>query len=1028
MNEPGLSCQDEWRRAAVRAAPLLGLDYVDVSDDQTTLTVFFLGKAPTKIEKQNVRISGGTRIRQIQVTGITVHRQKDPALDDSMDVRVDQAGDFSMYTLSVVKLDDAGHPTDQPMDRFDPRYNAVDFSFKAGCPTDLDCKRQAACPPPQRLQPEINYLAKDYASFRQLILDRLAVTVPAWQESHVPDLGITLVELLAYAGDYLSYYQDAVATEAYLDTARQRISVRRHVRLVDYAMHEGCNARTWVTLLAEDNDQFCPAQYYFVTAFPGAPAANPLTSADLANVPSSSYEVFEPLWPRGGQFCIRAAHNEIHLYTWGDRKCCLAVGATSATLADQWVPPASTHPAHQPGAPGGTQSRHPSPAPSPMPPGKAPDPISRGRVTSSNAPPHRAAAPGAAAAGHTGSRGSPETHRALNLHVGDVLIFEEVVGPKTGVPPDADPTHRQAVRLTKVTPGVDKLYNAPQGQPVVEIEWAAEDALTFPLCISAQGPPPDCTFMENVSVARGNVILVDHGASIGEMLGAVPTETTAERCPTQCEPADVGIMPSQFRPTLAQRPLTFSQPIPRGVCSALEMIAQNPRNASPQIALSSIPPAPGCPEGATPPCQIPPLYTFDDILDPTGLAKRLKQLPDAASQFLYAQLSSATRQLLKDYDGARALPRTLRDDLVADLNALLESWSPRGDLLESGAFDPDLVVEMDNDGFGHLRFGDGDLGRMPDAGAAFRAGYRVGNGTAGNVGAETIAYIVRRPSSPGDDQGKTLSGVIPRNPLPAIGGTAPEPIEEVKMFAPDAFRVVLERAIIADDYATLAADNDRRLEERYADSATNDAATADPDSFCLAPFSRVQHAKATLAWTGSWYEALVAIAPAGTDQVDPQLLKDIASYLERYRRIGHDLAVKAASYVPLDLALTVCVLPNYLRDHVEAALLDVFSNRVLPDGRLGFFYPDNLTFGQGIYVSQIVAAAQAVPGVQSVQVARLERYEIGEPASSPPVEPATEEVPSMGVLSIGPFEIARLDNDPNFPENGRLEVDLRGGR
>ena len=47
-------------------------------------------------------------------------------------------------------------------------------------------------------------------------------------------------------GDYLSYYQDATATEAYLGTARQRVSVRRHARLLDYAMHDGCNARVWV--------------------------------------------------------------------------------------------------------------------------------------------------------------------------------------------------------------------------------------------------------------------------------------------------------------------------------------------------------------------------------------------------------------------------------------------------------------------------------------------------------------------------------------------------------------------------------------------------------------------------------------------------------------------------------------------------------------------------------------------------------------------------------------------------------------
>ena len=92
----------------------------------------------------------------------------------------------------------------------------------------------------------IDYLAKDYASFRRLMLDRLSVLVPDWRERNPADSWSTLVELLAYAGDHLSYFQDAVATEAYLGTARRRISVRRHARLVDYAMHEGCNARAWV--------------------------------------------------------------------------------------------------------------------------------------------------------------------------------------------------------------------------------------------------------------------------------------------------------------------------------------------------------------------------------------------------------------------------------------------------------------------------------------------------------------------------------------------------------------------------------------------------------------------------------------------------------------------------------------------------------------------------------------------------------------------------------------------------------------
>ncbi len=98
----------------------------------------------------------------------------------------------------------------------------------------------------------------------------------------MPDLGITLVELLAYAGDYLSYYQDAVATEAYLGTARQRISVHRHARLVDYWMHDGCNARAWLTISTDIDQQFDPAQIFFITPYPGSPVDNHvLAAADL---------------------------------------------------------------------------------------------------------------------------------------------------------------------------------------------------------------------------------------------------------------------------------------------------------------------------------------------------------------------------------------------------------------------------------------------------------------------------------------------------------------------------------------------------------------------------------------------------------------------------------------------------------------------------------------------------------------------------------------------------------------------------
>jgi hypothetical protein len=180
---------------------------------------------------------------------------------------------------------------------------------------------------------------------------------------------------------------------------------------------------------------------------------------------------------------------------------------------------------------------------------------------------------------------------------------------------------------------------------------------------------------------------------------------------------------------------------------------------------------------------------------------------------------------------------------------------------------------------------------------------------------------------------------------------------------------------------------------------------------------RVQRAAATLRWTGSWYEVLVAIDPRGTETANEKLLEEIDRHLYRYRRMGHDVVVKSAVYVSLDIALTVCVQPDYLRGHVKAALLKVFSNRLLPDGRHGFFHPDNLTFGVGVALSQLVAIAQAVTGVASVKVTRLQRFGEGDKGEL-----------DSGILPLSSLEIARLDNDPNFPENGKFELTMGGGR
>jgi hypothetical protein len=956
---PSASCKDDRRRDAVRAKlDWNGLDYLEVSEDQLTLRVFFLGKAPSQLLrrpdeepaaykkrlKQSVHIEGGRRIRGINVVDVEIHQAKDPKtgkvdpeLDDWMDVRVDKYGDFSPYTLRLVGVEN-----------IDPFYDHLDFTFKAGCPSDLDCLPAAVCPPPALNEPEIDYLAKDYASFRQVILDRLALVMPDWQERHVPDLGIALVEVLAYAGDHLSYYQDAVATEAYLDTARQRISVRRHARLVDYRMHEGCNARAWVCIETDTDllasNALDPQKVYFITGLNEAlrVSGSVLTPEDLRNVPASQYEVFEPMTRQPIE--LYEAHSRMCFYTWGERECCLPKYATSATLKDSCdqAPLKSTQPSKQ----------------------KAPYQPSAQQYSGVATPQSQA----------------PE--RKLHLQAGDVLIFEEVKGPKTGDPNDADPKHRHAVRLTKVTPDQDPL----DGTPIVEIEWAVEDALPFPLCLSVIGPAPGCAYIDDISIARGNVVLVDHGRTEPpEVLGVVPCIATQAECDCEGHPADITFVPGRYRPKLAKAPLTFGERLPKDdkpqgqFIAATTLMLQDAREALPQIELNSITAAP-----ATNCEGIGPLFKLEDKLDPTKLISTLRDTSSPIAQVLRARFSKETLQLLDPKNGGDAISVALKNALIKELAQWLQAWYAQPDLLSSQPDDPHYVVEIDNDGYAHLRFGNGELGRLPEAGLSFFATYRVGNGSAGNVGAEAISHLVLRDT--------TLSGatVRVRNPLPALGGTDPEPVAEVKLFAPAAFRKELQRAITADDYAQL-------VQRDFKD--------------------KVQRAAGTLSWTGSWYEAQIAVDQLGGEEAEPSLLDEIKSRLYRYRRIGHDLAVQPAHYVSLDIAMTVCVLPHYLRGHVEAELLDVFSNRLLPDGRKGFFHPDRLTFGGGIYLSQLVAAAQAVTGVESVVVTKLQRQ----------FEPPNGEIKN-GVLPLGPLEIARVDNDPSFPEHGKLVLDVRGGR
>ncbi len=868
-------CCDRLRRARVAqpGSGLNGIDWLDVLDSeaplesprQQTLLVHLLKPVDAALEAllaggEAVGIDGGDRQRArpawaapalsppaAATAAEVAFFAALPDADRVVTVRTDTTGDFSRFLLRLRRS--ATDP--RPPAGFDPELAAIDFSFKVECPQPFDCLATVECPPPVTAEPELDYLARDFEPLRRLVVGRMRALMPDWTTSSLADLGHVLADILAYAGDQLSYRLDAVGAEAYLATCRTRTALRRHAILVDYRPSEGANARTYVQLELAAGVPAADiplAGLRFLTA-PSALAGRtpidanaPRTRDLLARQPT----VFEPLAP-DGRIALGIAlappaiirldprHHRMAFHSWGDRRCCLPAGATAATLA-----------------------------------GHYPD-----------------------------------------LRPGDILVFEEVLGPETGNAVDADPGRRHAVRLVDVRasdaggPLVDPLPNPPV--EVTEIAWHALDALPFPLCLSAQTATGN--FIDGVTIVRGNIVLADQGETIAETLAdPVPADwlLLPKASGDRCDPDPRQHRPARYRPAIARAPLTHARTL---------------RDPATDLARAFDPEAPAA-------ALLAPAYT------PTEAAIALEA------------------------DGLR--------------------WEQRPDLLLSGAADRHFVAEVESDGSARLRFGDDFNGARPEAGTLLAATYRVGLGTTGNVGADSLLAVMS------DDA--RIAGC--RNPLAARGGEMPETAAQIRRRAPQAFRRQ-ERAVTLEDWGA--------------------AAGALPG---------VARAAATPRWTGSWLTTTLLFDRDGGAPVTPAFAALALADLDRLRIATRDLAVGAPRPVTLRLRLLVCVADTAVRAGVEAGLRRVLGSGLLADGRLGHFHPDRLSFGEPLYLSPILAAARTVEGVASTEALIFARADADD-----------DPLPRLaGRISLGPTEIARLDSNPDYPERGVLELDLRGGR
>ncbi|OPY51007.1 MAG: Baseplate J-like protein [Methanosaeta sp. PtaU1.Bin112] len=442
------------------------------------------------------RLPAGSEPGQVRVTAASDLDSQQPVLN----LTVSPIGDYSTYTLAI-------NPEDTRFS-IDPLFGKIDFKFRPGC-FRIDCAPEWEPAPPPQDNPAIDYLAKDYHSFKHTLIAAMEQRVPGWLPSSEADLDQVLIELFSAAADELSDYQDRVMNEAYLFTARKRVSLARHARLMDYHIHQGNQASTWLALEISGTASIgLPTGFMIWTGGETQVASSAVFMADRDHsfaLDLEFKEILDQFDPSGGNLSedlreVFAAHdiglspsariekrnerdewaildetegkiylikkilnklfvysphlypllNRLALYTWDGSIPSLAAGSSTADL----------QPLDASGLP-------------------LIDEISINEV------------------------------RDL-IRSGKVqhLLIQEWLNPATGLGAGSDPGKRQLLRLLSGVQGAESLRDPVAGAWFVRVRWREEDALRANYCFTVSCPDGK---HENISLFHGNLIAVCHG-------------------------------------------------------------------------------------------------------------------------------------------------------------------------------------------------------------------------------------------------------------------------------------------------------------------------------------------------------------------------------------------------------------------------------------------------------------------------------------------------------------------------------------
>jgi len=285
-----------------------------------------------------------------------------------------------------------------------------------------------------------------------------------------------------------------------------------------------------------------------------------------------------------------------------------------------------------------------------------------------------------------------------------------------------------------------------------------------------------------------------------------------------------------------------------------------------------------------------------------------------------------------------------------------------------------------------VRMPDGEFGRLPPRDAVFHVDYRLGTGRRANLPAGAISAVsVPNLEPPHIGALHNLVEAI-SNPFAVTNGLDPESASDIKSLAPDAYRAETFFAVRPEDYGAQAA-----------------------------KLTSVQQAQGAFRWTGSWLSATTAVDPTGSAELTEEVRAEVQTLLDARRQAGRQVIVVPPRYLNLDLRVTICLSRSAFAGQVQPNVLQALFGTPCR-GACAFFDPQNFTFGTPLRRPALEAAIASVPGVESVVGMDMRIHGV------------TDFTPFTGfTFDVAEDELIRLENTPQRPERGSLQLTIVGG-